>query len=145
MLKLGFKGHVQPKLEERLNDVAKDLRMTLQIAEGDSQEEIIKKEALFQSATTNQEFDDLYKKKVPLHQQVKLLKLQIEKIKKILEKSKEIKEELKMDILIENDKIDKYIEKLGKDFVIDSLYKNQTHSVNLMEQRLENLKLQKEQ
>lgn len=29
MLKLGFKGHVQPKLEERLNDVAKDLRMTL--------------------------------------------------------------------------------------------------------------------
>lgn len=50
-----------------------------------------------------------------------------------------------MDIMIENDKIDKYIEKLGKEFIIDSLYQNQNHSVNLMEQRLENLKLQKEQ
>ena len=52
------------------------------------------------------------------------MKRQIDKIKKILEKSKEIKEELKMDILIENDKIDLYIEKLGKEFIIDSLYQN---------------------
>ena len=82
------------------------------------------KEAQFQNATTDKEFDEMYKKKVPLYQQVQLMKRQIEKIKKILEKSKEIKDELKMDIMIENDKIDQYIEKLGKEFVIDSLYQN---------------------
>ena len=49
----------------------------------------------------------------------------IEKVKMILKKSKDLKDEMKYDIHAQNEEIDKYIELIGKDFIIDSLFQYQ--------------------
>ena len=60
--------------------------------------------------------------KRPLYQEVIMMSNSIEKVKLILKKSKDIKDEMKYDIHEQNSEIDEFIELIGKDFIIDSLF-----------------------
>jgi hypothetical protein len=54
-------------------------------------------------------------------------------VKLILKKSKEIKDELKYDIHEQNEQIDEFVELIGKDFIIDSLFQYQKNNAMYLE------------
>ena len=98
-----FSENVKPKIEEKLQEMAKQLRWTLQVNAGESTESI-------QEGNENAETT---LSKEPLHQQVMKMRSQIVQVKVILKKSKDLKEELKYDIHSTNVEIDKLVEKIG--------------------------------
>ena len=65
--------------------------------------------------------------------------MQIGKVKELLAKSKALKDEIKFDIYDANTEIDKYIEQIAQDFILDGLVTNQTSQVRVMEAQLSNL------
>ena len=66
-------------------------------------------------------------------------------MKELLAKTKALKDELKFDIYDANTEVDKYIEHIAQDFILDSLVTNQTSQVRVMEAQLSTLQLQKKQ
>ena len=81
---------VLPKLEEKMENISKVLRWTLQIAEGESTEDIMKAD--------DDKAKNIVDNKRPLYQEVIMMSNSIEKVKLILKKSKDIKDEMKYDI-----------------------------------------------
>ena len=59
-----------------------------------------------------------------------------------MKKSKELKEELKYDIHSANVEIDKIVEKIGKEYILESLFRHQNNNAKYLEAQLESLKLQ---
>ena len=54
-------------------------------------------------------------------------------MKEILKKSKDLKEELKYDIHSTNVEIDKLVEKIGKEYILESLFRNQDNNAKYLE------------
>ena len=111
--------------------MAKQLRWTLQVNAGESVESI----------QEGNEDEEATLQKEPLYQSVMKMKLQIVKVKEILKKSKELKDELKYDIHSVNVEIDKIVEKIGKEYIIESLFRHQTNNAKYLEAQLDQLRL----
>ena len=131
-----FVMDILPKLEDKLENICKVLRWTLSISEGETTEQIMQGD--------EDRANKIVDTKRPLHKEVILMQNSIDKVKLILKKSKEIKDELKYDIHEQNEQIDEYLELIGKDFIIDSLFQYQKNNAMYLESQLDALKLQKE-
>ena len=104
-----------PRIVQKIDEIAKNLRITFAIAEGKTTEEITE----YQSNIEN--IKDFLKDKKPLHKMIEDMSMQIEKAKTLLSKSRELKSELKFDISVLNDEIDQSIELIGNNFILGSL------------------------
>jgi hypothetical protein len=112
-----FVQDILPKMEEKLENICKVLRWTLSIAEGESTADIM------QADTDRANHVPCTRR--PLYEEIIMMSTSIQKVKTILKKSKELKDEMKYDIHIQNQEIDEYVELIGKDFIIDSLFQYQ--------------------
>jgi len=120
-----FVVDILPKLEDKLENICKVLRWTLSISEGETTEQIMQGD--------EDRANKIVDTKRPLHKEVILMQNSIDKVKLILKKSKEIKDELKYDIHEQNEQIDEYLELIGKDFIIDSLFQYQKNNAMYLE------------
>ena len=80
---------------------------------------------------------------MPINQQLEVMERNIEKVKDLLSKTSSLKDELKYDIYELDLQIDDYIQKIGNEFIIDSLQNFQNKNVAFLEEKLESLKLKK--
>lgn len=143
-----FHQVVIPQLEIKLNDVAKNLKYTLLISEGESADEMLQKEEVINELVqhgSKQEIEEILQQQVPLHKKVQLMQSNIDKVKVLLQKSKDLKESLKQNIYDVNAEIDRYIDMMGKCFILEGLATNQNSTIKLLEAEIQNLVLQQKQ
>lgn len=93
-----------------------NLRICFAIAEDKSTEEITK----FQVDSNT--LKDFLKDKKSVSDQVKSLRENVEKAKFLLNKQKDMKNDLKSKIEDNNNHVDEYIELIGSNYIVDSLY-----------------------
>ena len=143
--KKSFKEEILPKLEERIKNSCRTLRSTMYIAEGENTEDIINREEQItelQNGSRSQQ-EKIISKMMPINQQLEVMERNIEKVKDLLSKTSSLKDELKYDIYELDVQIDDYIQKIGNEFIIDSLQNFQNKNVAFLEEKLESLKLKK--
>lgn len=143
--KKSFKEEILPKLEERIKNSCRTLRSTMYIAEGENTEDIINREEQItelQNGSKSQQ-EKIISKMMPINQQLEVMERNIEKVKDLLSKTSSLKDELKYDIYELDVQIDDYIQKIGNEFIIDSLQNFQNKNVAFLEEKLESLKLKK--
>ena len=58
---------------------------------------------------------------MPINKQIQVMEHNIEKVKDLLQKTSSLKDELKYDIYELDVQIDDYIQKIGNEFIIDTL------------------------
>lgn len=143
--KKSFKEEILPKLEERIKNSCRTLRSTMYIAEGENTEDIINREEQItelQNGSKSQQ-EKIISKMMPINQQLEVMERNIKKVKDLLSKTSSLKDELKYDIYELDVQIDDYIQKIGNEFIIDSLQNFQNKNVAFLEEKLESLKLKK--
>lgn len=143
--KKSFKEEILPKLEERIKNSCRTLRSTMYIAEGENTEDIINREEQItelQNGSKSQQ-EKIISKMMPINQQLEVMERNIQKVKDLLSKTSSLKDELKYDIYELDVQIDDYIQKIGNEFIIDSLQNFQNKNVAFLEEKLESLKLKK--